>query len=233
MTRATRVQNRRRFARGPNGASEQNYRPFPVQSFGRGLAMSWSLIQGVNGSGKLKMRREEVTIIYFENHTKHFMQGSSLLKQLVRIITTGTWGGMKIGKGIRSTRRNPTLVQLCPPQVPDYLNWDRTRDNAVGSGRLIMRIHVVSYNRRNWTCFRNGLECNAFFVWSSAWHFIPRTWHFTKYFYVNYAHAMINYQHFNRVKVYFTHLWVLRTHKHLSFGLLSVLVHRTHFQCLR
>jgi hypothetical protein len=42
----------------PKEASEQNYRPFPVQSFGRGLAMSWSLIQGalpiVNRSGNWK-----------------------------------------------------------------------------------------------------------------------------------------------------------------------------------
>jgi hypothetical protein len=31
----------------PKVASEQNYRPFPVQSLGRDLAKSWSLIQGV------------------------------------------------------------------------------------------------------------------------------------------------------------------------------------------
>jgi hypothetical protein len=30
----------------------------------------------------------------------------------------GAIGGMKIGKGNRSTRRKPAPVPLCPPQIP-------------------------------------------------------------------------------------------------------------------
>jgi hypothetical protein len=30
----------------------------------------------------------------------------------------GEFGGMKIGRGNRSTRRKPAPVQLCPPQIP-------------------------------------------------------------------------------------------------------------------
>jgi hypothetical protein len=30
----------------------------------------------------------------------------------------GEFGGMKIGRGIRSTRRKPSPAPLCPPQIP-------------------------------------------------------------------------------------------------------------------
>jgi hypothetical protein len=48
----------------------------------------------------------------------------------------GTVGGMRIGRGKPSTRRKPTLVQLCPPQIPHDLTWARTRAAAVGCRRL-------------------------------------------------------------------------------------------------
>jgi hypothetical protein len=35
----------------------------------------------------------------------------------------GAVGGMKIGKGTRSTRRKPAPVLLCPPQIPHDLTW--------------------------------------------------------------------------------------------------------------
>jgi hypothetical protein len=41
-------------------------------------------------------------------------------------------GGMKIGKGNRSTRRKPAAAPLCPPQI----SHDQTRAAAVGSQRL-------------------------------------------------------------------------------------------------
>jgi hypothetical protein len=46
----------------------------------------------------------------------------------------GEIGGM-IGKGNRSTQRNPAPVPLCPPQTPDAA-WMRTRAIVVGSQRL-------------------------------------------------------------------------------------------------
>jgi hypothetical protein len=48
----------------------------------------------------------------------------------------GAVGGMRIGRGNRSTRRKPTPVPLCPPQIPRDLTWARTRVAAVGSRRL-------------------------------------------------------------------------------------------------
>jgi hypothetical protein len=48
----------------------------------------------------------------------------------------GAVGGMRIGRGNRSTRRKPAPVPLCPPQIPHDLTWDRTRAAAVGNQRL-------------------------------------------------------------------------------------------------
>jgi hypothetical protein len=48
----------------------------------------------------------------------------------------GAVGGMKIGRGNRSTRRKPAPVALCPPQIPHDPTWDRTRAAVVGSQRL-------------------------------------------------------------------------------------------------
>jgi hypothetical protein len=48
----------------------------------------------------------------------------------------GAVGGMRIGKGNRSTRRKPAPVPFCPPQIPHDLTWDRTRAAAVGNQRL-------------------------------------------------------------------------------------------------
>jgi hypothetical protein len=38
----------------------------------------------------------------------------------------GAVGGMRIGRGSRSTRRKLTPVPLCPTQMPHDLTWART-----------------------------------------------------------------------------------------------------------
>jgi hypothetical protein len=48
----------------------------------------------------------------------------------------GAIGGMKIGRGNRSTQRKPAPTPLCPPQIPLDQTRDRTRAAAVGSQRL-------------------------------------------------------------------------------------------------
>jgi hypothetical protein len=40
--------------------------------------------------------------------------------------------GMKIGRGNRGTRRKPTPVPFCPPQIPLNQTRDRTRAAAGG-----------------------------------------------------------------------------------------------------
>jgi hypothetical protein len=49
----------------------------------------------------------------------------------------GAIGGMKIGRGNRSTRRIPAPAPLCPPQIPHDQTRARTWAAAVGSQRLI------------------------------------------------------------------------------------------------
>jgi hypothetical protein len=48
----------------------------------------------------------------------------------------GAIGGMRIGRGNRSTRRNPAPAPLCPPHIPHDQTRARTRAAAVGSQRL-------------------------------------------------------------------------------------------------
>jgi hypothetical protein len=48
----------------------------------------------------------------------------------------GAVGGMRIGRGRRSTRRKPAPVPLFPPQIPHDLTWDRIRAAAMGNRRL-------------------------------------------------------------------------------------------------
>jgi hypothetical protein len=48
----------------------------------------------------------------------------------------GAVGGMRIGRGNRSTLRNPAPVPLCPPQILHDLTWARTLVAAVGRRRL-------------------------------------------------------------------------------------------------
>jgi hypothetical protein len=48
----------------------------------------------------------------------------------------GEFGGMKIGRVNRSTRRKHAPAPLCPPQIPFEQTRDRTQVAAVGSQRL-------------------------------------------------------------------------------------------------
>jgi hypothetical protein len=48
----------------------------------------------------------------------------------------GAIGGIKIGRGNRSTRRKPAPSPLCPPQIPHYQTRARTRATAVRSQRV-------------------------------------------------------------------------------------------------
>jgi hypothetical protein len=48
----------------------------------------------------------------------------------------GEFGGIKIRRGNRSTRRKPASAPLCSPQIPLEQNRERTWAAAVGSQRL-------------------------------------------------------------------------------------------------
>jgi hypothetical protein len=57
----------------------------------------------------------------------------------------GTVGGMRIGRGNRSTRRKPAPVPLCSPQIPHDQAWARTRAAAVGNRRLTALSYDTAY----------------------------------------------------------------------------------------
>jgi hypothetical protein len=54
----------------------------------------------------------------------------------------GTVGGMRIGRGNRSTCRKPAPVPLCPPQITHDLTWALTQAGAVARTDLE---NAVSY----------------------------------------------------------------------------------------
>jgi hypothetical protein len=55
-------------------------------------------------------------------------------------------GGMRIGRGNRSTLRKPGPVPLRPPQISHDLTWARTRVATVGSRRLTARAIIRAYS---------------------------------------------------------------------------------------
>jgi hypothetical protein len=56
--------------------------------------------------------------------------------RMIGVDECGSVGGMRIGRGNRSTRRKPASVPLCALQIPHDLTWAGTRASAVGSWRL-------------------------------------------------------------------------------------------------
>jgi hypothetical protein len=80
----------------------------------------------------------------------------------------GEFGGMKIGRGYRSTRRKPAPAPLSPPQILLDQTRDRTRAAAVGSQRLtawamtrpwlILRSEVIMHNAS--MVARNKYHCS-------------------------------------------------------------------------
>jgi hypothetical protein len=63
---------------------------------------------------------------------------TGLLYQLQMIVdgNCGAVGGMKIGRGSRSTRRKPAPMPLCSPQIPHVLTQAQMQAAVVESQRL-------------------------------------------------------------------------------------------------
>jgi hypothetical protein len=56
----------------------------------------------------------------------------------------GEFGGMKIGRGNRSTRRKPSPAPLCPPQIP--LDQTRARNWAAEVGIQRLKMELTSWS---------------------------------------------------------------------------------------
>jgi hypothetical protein len=61
---------------------------------------------------------------------------------------SGAVGGMRIGRGSRSTRRKPAPIPLWPLQVAHDLTWARTRAAVVGSRWLTSWVMARPFHRR-------------------------------------------------------------------------------------
>jgi hypothetical protein len=83
----------------------------------------------------------------------------------------GEFGGIKIGRGNRSTRRIPAPAPLCPPQIPLDQTRARTLAAAVGSQRLTSWAMARPYV---WLCVRLGLS-EQFCNWNSPERLICRS----------------------------------------------------------
>jgi hypothetical protein len=77
----------------------------------------------------------------------------------------GAIGGMKIGRGNRSTRRKPTSAPLCPPQNPTWhsrpLCSDKKRDQTTAqehSSRQVLTTGEVL--AMNWGCDGSSAQSN-------------------------------------------------------------------------
>jgi hypothetical protein len=71
----------------------------------------------------------------------------------------GAVGGMRIGRGSRSTWRKPSPVSHCPPQIPHDLTWARNRAAELGSRRLTA-----------WTVARPQIFFKVnIFIWQRLW----------------------------------------------------------------
>jgi hypothetical protein len=86
----------------------------------------------------------------------------------------GAVGGMRIGRGNRSTRRKPAPVPLCPPQMPHDLTWDYLIPSALTLFIAVLntlfcpgmtalhKINIVDENRtyQSWWTEDYFLICN-------------------------------------------------------------------------
>jgi hypothetical protein len=71
----------------------------------------------------------------------------------------GPIGGMRIGRGSRSTRRKPAPVPLCPPQSPHDLCWNPGRRGGKPATKLwhcLCNLH--SHDRENHRSLNHGFR---------------------------------------------------------------------------
>jgi hypothetical protein len=82
----------------------------------------------------------------------------------------GAIGGMKIGRGNRSTRKKPAPVPLRPPQIPHDQTRARTRAAAVGS--------QAKYNKGQSFFGNTARSCEYAYENSSSYgsHAVLSTW---------------------------------------------------------
>jgi hypothetical protein len=89
----------------------------------------------------------------------------------------GAVGGMRIGRGNRSTRRKPALVPLCPPQIPHDLTWDRTRAAALGASlsnkiKNLQGVYPILKKSLQFVCVNNFLISWSYLFYEKLKYYI-------------------------------------------------------------
>jgi hypothetical protein len=95
--------------------------------------------------------------------------GLLLQHQMINDDVCEAVGGMRIGRGNRSTRRKLAQAPLCPTQIPHDLTWDRTRAAVLGSRQLTTWAMAQSCYLLNFDSDRREQES-----WSSGAMFIRK-----------------------------------------------------------
>jgi hypothetical protein len=90
----------------------------------------------------------------------------------------GAIGGMKIGRGSRSTRRKPAPVPNSPPQIPHDLTRTRTRAAVVGSRRLTAWTTARPSSNSSFTIEK--IDQHDFHIWLRLTRFLC-SWRFRRF----------------------------------------------------
>jgi hypothetical protein len=88
----------------------------------------------------------------------------------------GEFGGIKIGRGNRSTQRKPAPAPLCLPQIPFDQTRDRIRTAAVGSQRLTAWAMARPSHGLVSKSFASATDGKEMLVWSPSFKSITSTW---------------------------------------------------------
>jgi hypothetical protein len=100
------------------------------------------------------------------------MFGLLYQSQMIDVDDCGIIGGLRIGRGNRSTRRKPTPVPLCPPKIPHDLTQSRTRAATKGSRRQQPELWHSHYPHLI-------ISCTLYFSYVSKISQIYRSFHLT------------------------------------------------------
>jgi hypothetical protein len=123
-----------------------------------GLPILWVVIITSEGTGHVAtcIRSKHGTIIFFYYYwwggTKSLgttaTSGLLYKPQMIDEDDCRAVGGMKIGRGNRSTRRKPAPAPLCPPQIKHATNWT-TADNLSVPPFLNLMETVMNKKKKN------------------------------------------------------------------------------------
>jgi hypothetical protein len=86
--------------------------------------------------GHKRISSAYILIVWVGYLTTLTLQGLHIVDDVI-VSVCGAMDGMRIGRGNRSTWRNPAPLSLCLPKIPYDLVWNRTLAAAVGYNAVL------------------------------------------------------------------------------------------------